>query len=193
MTALPDWMHPPRPQGWFSDDLDDVPELPAHTELLDGALVFRLVPQRLWHSQVVHALAGALAGQAPASIEIDCQITVRLDERTRLEPDVVATTAEFDPDRTAFLPEQVVLAVEVVSPESEHRDRTVKLRKYAEASIKHYWLVAEEDYQPVVHVYELDAPTGTYAPAGIFRDSLVRPVPFPVSIDLALLVNPKKR
>jgi Uma2 family endonuclease len=31
----------------------------------------------------------------------------------------------------------VKLVVEAVSPESAHRDRTVKLRKYAEAGIPH--------------------------------------------------------
>ena len=33
------------------------------------------------------------------------------------------------------------------------------------------------------------AEAGTYVPAGIFRDKLVRPVPFPVTLDLAALVT----
>jgi len=41
---------------------------------------------------------------------------------------------------------------------------------------------------PVVHVYELDAPTGSYAPAGIYRRALHRPVPFEISLDLSALV-----
>jgi hypothetical protein len=40
MTALPDWMRPPRAEGWFAEDLDRLPEAPRHTELIDGALVF---------------------------------------------------------------------------------------------------------------------------------------------------------
>ncbi|MCL2734508.1 MAG: Uma2 family endonuclease, partial [Actinomycetia bacterium] len=71
--------------------------------------------------------------------------------------------------------------------ESAHRDRTVKLRKYAEAGIPHYWCIEEEDGAPVVHVYELDVPTEAYAPAGIFRGRLQRPVPFPVDLDLDAL------
>jgi len=39
----------------------------------------------------------------------------------------------------------------------------------------------------VVHVYELDVPTGAYAPAGIFRGRLQRPVPFPADLDLDAL------
>ncbi|MEU4618863.1 hypothetical protein AB0G04_02630 [Actinoplanes sp. NPDC023801] len=37
MTALPDWMRPPREEGWFAEDLDHLPEAPRHTELIDGA------------------------------------------------------------------------------------------------------------------------------------------------------------
>jgi Uma2 family endonuclease len=87
-------------------------------------------------------------------------------------------------DRTWFAPEEVQLVVEVVSPESAHRDRTVKLRKYAGAGIAHYWCVEDEDGVPAVHVYELDRPTGAYAPAGIFRHALHRSVPFEITLDL---------
>jgi Uma2 family endonuclease len=96
----------------------------------------------------------------------------------------VVTTAPYDPDRTWFAPEDVQLVIEVVSPESAHRDRTVKLRKYAEAGIRHYWCIEDEDGTPAVHVYELDEPTGSYAPAGIFRHALQRSVPFAISLDL---------
>ncbi|ATL85267.1 hypothetical protein SMALA_5037 [Streptomyces malaysiensis subsp. malaysiensis] len=37
---------------------------------------------------------------------------------------------------------------------------------------------------PVVHVYELDESAGAYAPAGIFRHSLQRTVPFKIDINL---------
>ncbi len=50
MTALPDWMRPPRPEGWFAEDLDHLPEAPRHTELIDGALVSMLPPQRWWQA-----------------------------------------------------------------------------------------------------------------------------------------------
>ena len=41
----------------------------------------------------------------------------------------------------------MILVGEVVSPESEHRDRTVKLRKSAEAGIKHGPRLADLDRQ----------------------------------------------
>ena len=121
MTALPDWMRPPRAEGWFADDLDRLLEAPRHTELIDGALVFMMSPQRSWRGRLVTALTVALADQAPDGVEVEREMVLRLDERNRVEPDVLVTTASFDPD---------------------------------------------------------------YAPAGIFRDVLTRPVPFDVTVTL---------
>ncbi|MBB4677267.1 Uma2 family endonuclease [Crossiella cryophila] len=180
-------MRLPRAEGWYADDLDNLPEAPAHTELIDGVLVFRLVPQTIWHSRMISELREALAAQAPPGIEADSGMTIRLDLRNRPEADIVVNTAPFDPELTWFAPADVRLVVEVVLPESAHRDRTVKLRKYAEAGIPHYWIVDKEGSAPVVHVYALDGPTGAYAPAGIFRGTLDRPVPFPIALDLDAL------
>ncbi|MBV8931090.1 MAG: Uma2 family endonuclease [Kutzneria sp.] len=191
MAAIPDWMRPPRAEGWLADDLDRLPEAPRHTELIDGALVFMMTPQRSWHIRMIHALTSSLAGQAPDGVEVEPTMTVRLDDHNRPEPDIVVAAAPYEPNRTWFAAGEVLLAVEVVSPESAHRDRTVKLRKYAEAGIGHYWLIEEEDTRPVVHVYELDAPTRSYVPVGIARGRLERPVPFPVTVDLDGLLPAK--
>ncbi|MBT0773666.1 Uma2 family endonuclease [Kineosporia sp. J2-2] len=188
MTALPDWMRPPRPEGWFAEDLDRLAEAPRHTELIDGALVFMMSPQRSWHGRLVTALAVSLADQVPAGVEVEREMTIRLDERNRPEPDLLVTSAPYDPDRTWYAPETVLLVVEVVSPESAHRDRTVKLRKYAEAGIRHYWRFEEESGDPVVHAYELDGPTRSYAPSGIHRQKLLTGAPFEIELDLHGLV-----
>ncbi|MFE4608126.1 Uma2 family endonuclease [Streptomyces niveus] len=184
MTVLPEWMRPPRAEGWSAEDLDRLPEAPRHTELIDGALVFRMSPQRWWHGHLVTMLTVALMEQAPADVRVGREMTIKLDQRNRPEPDLLVTTADYDGDRTWFAPDEVRLAVEVVSPESAHRDRTVKLRKYAEAGIPHYWRIEEENGAPVVHVYELDEPTASYVAVGIFRGSLHRPLPFEINLDL---------
>lgn len=138
-------------------------------------------PQRSWHGRLVTTLTTALMAQAPAGFEVEREMTIRLDARNRPEPDLLLTDLPYDPDRTCYAPKDMKLVVEAVSPESAHRDRTVKLRKYAEAGIPHYWCIEDENGAPVVHVYELDEPTGSYAPAGIFRGTLQRPVPFEIS------------
>ena len=188
MTGVPEWMRPPRPEGWYADDLDQLPEAPRHTELIDGALVFRISPQRARHGRLVTALVVSLTEQAPAGIEVEREMTIRLDERNRPEPDLIVTTAPYAADRTFYTPDTILLVVEVVSPESAHRDRTVKLRKYAEAGIANYWRVEEEGEAPVVHTYELDGPTRSYAPTGIYRHELRSPTPFAIKLDLDRLV-----
>ncbi|MFF3657454.1 Uma2 family endonuclease [Streptomyces olivochromogenes] len=191
MTALPDWMRPPRLEGWFAEDLDRLPEAPRHTELIDGALVFRMWPQGSWHGRLVTALTTTLKAQAPDGFEVEREMTIRLDARNRPEPDLLLTDLPYDPDRTWYAPEDVKLVVEVVSPESAHRDRTVKLRKYAEAGIQYYWRIEDEEGAPVVHAYELAEPSRSYAPAGIFRGTLERRVPFEISLDLDKLTPPR--
>lgn len=185
-------MRPPRPEGWYADDLDQLAEAPRHTELIDGALVFRTSPQRVWHARAVSGLLFALTEQAPEGIEVEREMTIRLDEWNRPEPDLLATTAPYDPDRTFYVPDEVLLVVEVVSPESAHRDRTVKLRKYAEAGVAHYWRVEDEGGSPVVHAYELDGPTRSYVATGIHRHELRSTTPFAIKIDLAGLVPGRK-
>lgn len=38
-SSLPAWAFPP-PEGFTAEDLDRIPQFPAHTELIDGTLVF---------------------------------------------------------------------------------------------------------------------------------------------------------
>jgi len=99
-------MRPPRVEGWLADDLDHLPEAPPHTELFDGMLIFRLAPQQQWHSRLVSTLVKTLTEQAPAGVEIERGMTIRLDKHNRAEPDILATTAPYDePERTFFTPD----------------------------------------------------------------------------------------
>jgi Uma2 family endonuclease len=50
----------------------------------------------------------------------------------------------------------VVLAVEVVSPDSENRDRARKPQLYAEAGIPHFWRIGDSSGRITVYVYGLD-------------------------------------
>ncbi|WP_406191289.1 MULTISPECIES: Uma2 family endonuclease [unclassified Streptomyces] len=187
--ALPPWMLPPRPSGWEADDLDNAPDLPRHTELIDGALIFMMSPQRSWHARVVTRLTTALEDRAPDGFVIDREMTVKLNAKNRPEPDVLAVTVPYDPDRTRYLPDQVALAVEVVSDESADRDRSLKPVKYAQAGISHYWRIEEENGLPVVHTYELDDTTRAYVATGIYRARMKIAVPFVIDIDLTRLVR----
>lgn len=171
--------------GWTADDLDRMPGLPSHTELIDGGLFFRS-PQTLFHMATVRLLANALLDHAPEDLDAICQMTTKLAKRDRPEPDlmVVLQSAHTGPQQTWYEPGDIVLVVEVVSEDSEERDREVKPRKYATAGIRHFWRVEEKDWLPVVYVYELDPATLTYALTGIHHKQLKLDLPFPLDIDL---------
>ncbi|ATY97680.1 Uma2 family endonuclease [Streptomyces cavourensis] len=182
------WPVPPE-GGWTADDLDRIPGLPPHTELIDGSLVF-MSPQTAFHGRAMRLFENALLDQAPADLDVLREMTIRLDERNRPEPDVLVFPAKANtgPRQTWFRPEDVVLAVEVVSDDSVQRDREVKPRKYAAAGVRHFWRVeADEEGVPVVYVYELDPALKVYVPTGIHRDKLTLTVPFPLEIDLTAI------
>ncbi|MBK3585493.1 Uma2 family endonuclease [Streptomyces microflavus] len=193
MTAEPTTAHSSRwpvpPQdGYTVDDLFTLPDLPPHTELIDGSLVF-VSPQRRFHQKTIDLLVNGLRSIAPADVKVEREMTVVLDQRNGPEPDVsiVRASATTGLEQTHFKAADVLLAVEVVSPDSEARDREAKPHKYATAGIPHFWLVemTGTDQHPVVRVYELDPVTKAYALTGIHHDRLKTGVPFPVDIDVS--------
>ncbi|MET9054269.1 Uma2 family endonuclease [Streptomyces bacillaris] len=179
----------PPPGGWHTEDLDRLPGLPPHTELIDGVLIFRS-PQQRFHTRTLWLLESSLLSQLPDDLDVFREFSVVLDGRNRPEPDavVVPLAAEPGPDETFLKAEDVILAVEVVSPDSEARDRDTKPRKYAAAGVPHFWRVeADQKGVPVVHVHELDPAPKAYVPTGIHRDKLTLTVPFPLEIDLTAI------
>ncbi|MFK0114309.1 Uma2 family endonuclease [Streptomyces sp. NPDC090994] len=181
------WPRPPE-GGWTADDLDGLPNLPPHTELVDGSLVF-VSPQTNFHSMAIRLLDNALLAHVPDELNVMPLMTIKLNERNRPEPDVLVFRADAygGPHQTWYRPEDVVIAVDVVSKESEERDRKTKPRTYAQAGIPHYWRVEENEGLPVVYVYEIDPATRSYVPTGIFHNRLKLTVPFPVDIDLTAI------
>jgi Uma2 family endonuclease len=189
MTAesLPDWVFPPE-GGFTADDLDRIPDLPPHTELIDGSLVF-VSPQKSFHTLAMDLLVHGLRSQAPAELRVRREMTIVLDRANRPEPDLVVLHEQAVPDgghnETRYRAEDVVLAVEVVSPESTARDRERKPQLYARAGIPHFWLVERMDSgRPTIHTYELDRVGAKYALTGIHHDRLKISAPFTIDIDL---------
>lgn len=193
MTAEPvkaehRWPVPPQ-DGYTVDDLFTLPDLPPHTELIDGSLVF-VSPQRRFHAKMISLLENGLLGTVPEEMKVERQMTVLLDSRNGTEPDVSVVRADSvtDLEHIRFQAADVLLAVEVVSADSKVRDQDVKPRKYAAAGIPHFWLVdmAGADRHPIVRVYELDLTTKTYALSGAHHERLKTAVPFTVDLDITL-------
>jgi Uma2 family endonuclease len=182
MTAL---FEPAR--EWRVEDLAHLPPgAPEHLELIHGALVLRS-PQRLWHVRMVDALVDALGVHATRELSVVREMTVVCGPRLAPEPDVcvVRQTAVLDPEVTMLDASEVRLVVEVVSPDSEIRDKERKPQIYAAAGIPHYWIVDREGSTTVAYAYDLDRVRRVYGPATIFRDRVAAVLPFPVSADLS--------
>ncbi|MFF8913851.1 Uma2 family endonuclease [Streptomyces sp. NPDC015032] len=180
------WPVPPQ-DGYTVDDLFTLTDLPPHTELLDGSLVF-VSPQRRFHAKMIDLLMNGLRATVPQDLKAEREMTVVLDRRNGPEPDisVVRADAVTDLEQTRFQAADVLLAVGFVSPDSEARDRHAKPQKYAAAGIPNFWLVetAGSDQHPVVRVYELDPLSKAYALTGIHHDRLKTGVPFAIDIDI---------
>ncbi|WP_443065686.1 Uma2 family endonuclease [Streptomyces sp. NBC_00557] len=185
------WPVPPQ-DGYTVDDLFTLPDLPPHTELIDGSLVFAS-PQRYFHFAAIDLLVNGLRSTVPSGFKVAREMTVVLDRRNGPEPDISVVRKEAVTDRrqTHFKAADVLLAVEVVSPDSEARDHNSKPLKYAAAGIPHFWLVemAGQDDHPAVQVYELAEATGTYALTGIYHEHVKLSVPYDIAIDLTAIDN----
>ncbi|MGW9496659.1 Uma2 family endonuclease [Streptomyces prasinus] len=180
------WPVPPV-DGYTVDDLFTLPDLPPHTELIDGSLVF-VSPQRRFHFLVIDLLVNGLRGSLGPEFSVEREMTVILDKRNGPEPDVSVVRADAVTgwDQTSFHARDVLLAVEVVSPESEARDRMTKPHKYAIAGIPNYWRVEQDGTtgRPLVHVYELDPVTMSYVHMGQQRDRIKVDEPSAIAIEL---------
>lgn len=171
--------------GWTAELVDRIPDLPPHTELIDGSLVF-VSPQQAFHNLLMFVMAQQLRRQAPAEQLVRQEHAIKLGKHNRPEPDlfVIHKDGITGLGQATYLPDHVTLVIEVESPESKMRDRRVKPPYYAEAGIPHFWRVENQSDKAVVFVYELNEESGEYKLTGEYRDTLKVSVPFPVEIDL---------
>ncbi|MEU1024923.1 Uma2 family endonuclease [Streptomyces sp. NPDC005904] len=183
------WPVPP-PTGYSVDDLFTLPDLPPHTELIDGSLIF-VSPQSYLHLLSIKLLERGLEQTLPTELKVVREMNVVIDQHNAPEPDLIVVRAcAITDDRLSRFPvRDVLLAVEVVSPESESRDRTTKPQKYATAGIPNFWRVEQSGTgrRPVIHVYELDQVTNAYVHVGIHRDQIKVSEPYDIDIDLTAI------
>jgi len=188
MTAPPAIKLPPPPTGGYTaDDLERIPNLPPHTELIDGGLFF-VSPQKDFHTLTLDVLVDGLRRTCPSDLRVRREMSIFIGPQQRPEPDVVVVKAGAITSReqTCYPAEAVVLAVEVVSPDSEERDRYRKPQLYAQAGITHFWRVEDGGEGTIaVYVFELEPATKTYVATGVFHGRVKLTVPFTIDIDLS--------
>lgn len=182
----------PPQDGFTADDLDRIPDLPPHTELIDGNLVL-VSPQKLFHMLVLKLLERELDQHVPDGLRVAREFSVKLAERQRPEPDLMLVRADAfrELEQTWFPPEAVELAVEVVSPESEIRDRERKPELYARAGVRFFWRVEQDGDDAVVYEYEKDpaSPSGDYGRPAVHRKTLRTSAPLELEFDLTDVLN----
>jgi len=170
------------PDGWTLGNLPS--DLPKHTELIRGALV--MSPQKLWHMAAVNMLFKLLQAQCPGEFVVQREMAVRKSSRSAPEPDLsVVAASAADWDKSIYLPEEVFLAAEVISPESEERDREDKPVMYAAMGIPAFWLIERgADDAPIVHEHSLVGDRYKLLRTHVGR--LATDVPFPVDVPLTV-------
>ncbi|MFN8533060.1 MAG: Uma2 family endonuclease [Dehalococcoidia bacterium] len=102
--------------------------------------------------------------------------------RSGRQPDVmVVLTEHLDRLERTFLLGPPDLAIEIVSPESQRRDRVEKLREYEQAGIPECWLLDPERRDATFFVLGSD---GRYLPAqtpgGVFESRVLAGLKLPV-------------
>ena len=169
------------PEGWALDNFPFA-DVPTCTELIRGVLV--MSQQTGWHSAVVSALQTAIEERCPPRYVTQYRMAIRKSPRTLPEPDVsIIRRGAFDLNKIFYLPEDVVLAVEVITPESEERDREDKPVLYAGMGIPAFWLVEQgEARAPIVHEHQLVG--DRYRLIRTHAGRLTTDIPFPINIPL---------
>jgi Uma2 family endonuclease len=144
------------------------------------------------HQRACHRLCDQLNEQLSEEWEAVFETNAVLEREfppTVRQPDLVITrTALVDDGALWFEAKDILLAVEVISPGSKRVDRVLKPVEYAEAGIRHYWVI---DLDPPLSLaaYHLADAFGAYQEAPAVTGEFVTQEPFPLRIDLDRLAR----
>ncbi|MGW4501048.1 Uma2 family endonuclease [Micromonospora sp. NPDC004336] len=130
------------------EDLLNLPDDAPRVELVDGVIQVTPSPT-LGHQDISLLLAHWLLRHAPGHLRVAQAVGVALNTNTSRQPDVLLRNVDVPSDRSLLRPEDVVLAVEIVSPGTRRTDRFAKPGEYAAAGIPFYWRIEQDP----VHVY----------------------------------------
>ena len=117
----------------------------VRTELIHGKIVLMSPRPRVNHTRIsgniYAAFKAALTGKTCEAFTDG--VDVYLDEKNHFVPDVmiVRNPSQVKRDHVEGAP---TLVVEVLSPSTQVRDRSVKMRAYAAAGVQEYWIVDPE-------------------------------------------------
>lgn len=171
------------------DEWDAFPADAMHrSELVEGILLVAPRPTPL-HQRAMVRLCAQLDDQLPdgltALADVEVLVEAGFPPTVRAPDVVVVASAVAELNQARLSASDVILAVEIVSPGTGRTDRVTKPAEYADAGIRHYWLV------------ELDAPvtlTGHLLVDGEYEETIRTAdrvgviEPAPLSVDLGTLL-----
>jgi Uma2 family endonuclease len=161
------------------DDLLKFPDDGNRYELFNGSLLVSPAPTPL-HQRVIFRLQRILDDAAPPGLEPLSTVNLKAGDKDYYIPDlVVVPETATEAASLMFTPEDILLAVEVVSPSTKIRDRAFKSEAYAAAGIPAYWRI-ELDEGPTVYVYELDG--DSYGTSSAYKAGTVATLAMPYSV-----------
>jgi Uma2 family endonuclease len=135
----------PHPSGgWTVADALALPDDGKRYEVVDGELLVTPAPSYT-HQRAVGAMYRRLFDYVEVhrvGVALTSPADIALDDRTLVQPDVfVAPCRDGEPPHSWQDIENLVLAVEVLSPSTARADRQIKRHRYQRHGVTEYWIV----------------------------------------------------
>lgn len=163
-----------RPGEYTIDDYYALPD-EERVELIDGVFYNMSSPTSIHQiiaSRICTKLENFVMSKKGSCIPIGAAVDVQLDcdNKTIVQPDVIVI-CDRDKFRKGIIYGAPEFVVEVLSPSTSKKDRTLKLSKYIEAGVREYWIVDpkkkcvivyinndDEEYDISVYTFENEVP-----------------------------------
>ncbi len=170
---------------WTLEEWIALPEdTSCRFELEDGVMLVGPIPG-IRHQRLSTRLGTALDGQLPDPWEplpaVEVVTRTAFPSCVRVPDLVVVDGDRIDWDSAQLSAEDVLIAIEIMEPGTRETDIGRKQREYAEAGIRHYWMV------------DLGPPISVMVGASTVTGEFGVDEPFPITIDLTDLTYRRGR
>jgi Uma2 family endonuclease len=177
------WSPDPLRQSLAAYTVEDVLALPGdapRVELRDGVMI--VVPSPTFdHQDIQFLLQRWLRDNTPGDFRVSAGVGVAVELNQTFEPDVLLVRRDVNGGSHYAMADQVVLAVEIVSPGTKRRDRIEKPADYAAADIPFFWRIEQNP----VHVYAYELATiGSYTLVADSDTELILERPFKIRLPI---------
>jgi Uma2 family endonuclease len=153
--------------GWTIEDYYQLPEDGHQYEIFSGKLELKPSPTTT-HQRISQRLERILIDSCENEyIIMDAPVDVIFSKNETRQPDILM----IHRSREAIIEERAVvgppdLVIEILSPSSAKRDRTVKKVSYAEFGVPEYWIV--DPFNLTIEQYVLTSKTLPYELLNVF-------------------------